>query len=99
MLIKILKKVILLHLKISKQIIAPNIEVTGAKKIFSRSIDNRKLRYVEMYSDRDSKTYSATKDTYVNSNDSNIEVQNKECVSHVQKKVGTRLIEEAEERG
>ena len=52
-----------------------------------------------MYSDRDSKTYSATKDTYVNSNDSNIEVQNKECVSHVQKKVGTRLIEEAEERG
>ena len=31
------------------------------------------------------------KDTYVNSNDSDIEVQKKECVGHVQKRVGTRL--------
>ena len=38
---------------------APNMEVTGAKRIFSWSIDNRKLRYIEMHSDRDSKTYPA----------------------------------------
>ena len=69
----------------------PNKEVIGAKRIFSRSIDNRKLRYVEMYSDGDSKTYPAIKDTYVNSNDSHIKVQKKECVCHVQKRVGTRL--------
>ena len=69
----------------------PNKEVIGAKRIFSRSIDNRKLRYVEMYSDGDSKTYPAIKDTYVNSNDSDIKVQKKECVCHVQKRVGTRL--------
>ena len=56
---------------------APNMEVTGAKRIFSRSIDNQKLRYVEMYSDGDSKAYPAIKDTYVNSNDSDIEVQKK----------------------
>ena len=72
---------------------APNMEVTGAKRIFSRSIDNQKLRYVEMYSDGDSKAYPAIKDTYVNSNDSDIEVQKKECVGHVQKRVGTRLRE------
>ena len=69
---------------------APTMEVTGAKRMFSRSTDNRKLRYVEMYSDGDSKTYPAIKDIYVNSNDSDIEVQKKECVGHVQKRVGTR---------
>ena len=70
---------------------SPNMEVTGAKRMFSWSISNQKLRYVEMYSDGDSKPYPAIKDTYVNGNDSDIEVQKKECVGHVQKRVGTRL--------
>ena len=67
------------------------MEVAGAKIIFARSIDNRKLRYVEMHSDRDRKTYPVVKDTYVNGNDSDIEVQKKECVGHVQRRVGSRL--------
>ena len=33
---------------------APNMEVTGTKKIYSGSKDDRKLRCVEVYSDEDS---------------------------------------------
>ena len=73
------------------KISSSNMEVTGANRIFSRSIDNRKLRYVEIYSDGDSKTYSEIKDTYVNGNDSDTEVQKKECVGYVQKTVDTRV--------
>ena len=72
---------------------APNMEVTGAQRIFSRSIENNNLRYVEMFSDVDSKTYPAIKETYINCSGDllGIEVQKKECVGHVQKRVGTRL--------
>ena len=71
---------------------APNMKVTGAKGIFSRSVDNRKLRYVEVYLDGDSKTYPAIKeDTYVNGNDSGIEVQKKKMCRSCPEKVGTRL--------
>ena len=76
----------------------PNMEVTRAKRIFSRSIDNRKLRYVEMYSDGDNKTYPAIKDTYVNGNDCDIELQKKRmCWSCPEK--GWHKVEEAEKRG
>ena len=67
------------------------MEVAGAKIIFARSIDNRKLRYVEMHSDGDRKTYPVVRDTYVSGNDSDIEVQKKECVGHVQRRFGSRL--------
>ena len=69
------------------------MEVTGARRIFGRSIENNNLRYVEMFSDGDSKTYSAIKDTYMNCSGDllDIEVEKKECVGHVQKRVGTRL--------
>ena len=73
---------------------APNMEVMllEQKEYFhGLPIGNQKLRYVEMYSDGDSQTYPAIKDTYVNSNDSDIEIQKKECVGHVEKRVGTRL--------
>ena len=71
---------------------APNMEVTGAKKIFSRSITERSLRYVQMFSDGDSKTFPAIKNTYLEGDVlPKTEVQKKECIGHVQKRVGTRL--------
>ena len=41
---------------------APNLEVTRANIKFSWSLDNRKLRYDEMYSEEDRKTYTAIKE-------------------------------------
>ena len=65
---------------------SPNMETVGAKRVFSRSIDKNKLRYTEFYGDGDSKSFLAVKNTYPK-----IEVVKRECVGHVQKRVGTRL--------
>ena len=43
----------------------PNMEVTGAKAMFERSIDKNKLRYTELFSDGDSKTLPAIVDIYL----------------------------------
>ena len=70
------------------------MEVTGTKRIFDRSVETNQVPYVEMFSDGDSKTYPAIKDTYSNTGSGNlapIEVRKKECVGHIQKRVGSRL--------
>ena len=59
-----------------------------ALRIFTRSVDLHKLQYDENYGDGDSKSYSLVKDTY---QVYDIEVVTKECVGHVQKRVGTAL--------
>ena len=46
------------------------------------------LRYTEFYGDRDSKSYSRVKGVYQNAG---IEVEKKECIGHVQKRVGSAL--------
>ena len=62
------------------------MEVVGAKRIFERSISSRKLRYIKYFGDGDSKAYFEVKDTY------KPDMVNKyECVSHYQKRLGTRL--------
>ena len=65
---------------------APGMEVTGAKRIFNRSIDKSKLRFTEFYGDGDCKSFASIENTYAG-----IKVKKLECIGHVQKRVGTRL--------
>ena len=67
---------------------APAMEPGGADRIFRRSVELHILRYSEFYGDGDNKSYSRVKDVY---QDAGIEIEKKECISHVQKKVGTAL--------
>ena len=62
------------------------METEGAKRVFTRSIDKHKVRYVEYLGDGDSKSYVRVKNVY-----KDIEIKNLECVGHYQKRVGTRL--------
>ena len=65
---------------------APSMEVEGVRRIFKRSEQTRKLQYTEYFGDGDSKAYQEVQDCY-----ENIHVEKKECVGHVQKRVGTAL--------
>lgn len=62
------------------------MEVTGAERIFNRSIEKRGLRYTEYLGDGDSKGFEV-----VASKNPHIKLAKLECVGHVQKRVGTRL--------
>ena len=65
---------------------APSMEVEGVKRIFKRSEQTRKLQYTEYFGDGESKAYQEVQDCY-----ENIHIEKKECVGHVQKRVGTAL--------
>ena len=54
--------------------------------MFRRSVELHNLRYTEFYEDGDSKSYSRVKGVY---QDAGIEVKRKECIGHVQKRLGT----------
>lgn len=60
---------------------------TETKRIFSHSVTKNKLRYTNLYGDRDSKSHAAVIDTYPG-----IKVKKLQCVGHVQKRVGSRLM-------
>ena len=68
---------------------APAMETAGARRIFNRSIDVHALQYTEYFGDGDSKGFDEVKDTYLE--DYDMEVKKKECVGHVQKRLGTAL--------
>ncbi|CAH3046832.1 unnamed protein product, partial [Porites lobata] len=67
---------------------APAMEPEGAERIFQRSLELHNLRYTEFYGDGDSKSFSRVKGVY---EDAGIEMGKKECIGHVQKRVGTTL--------
>ena len=67
---------------------APAMEPEGVDRIFRRSVELHNLQYTEYYGDGDSKSFSKVKDVY---QASGITVQKKECIGHVQKRVGTAL--------
>ena len=67
---------------------APAMEPEGTQRMFQRSIGKNKLRYTELFGDGDSKSFNQVKDTY---REDGIEVCKKECIGHVQKRVGTAL--------
>lgn len=68
---------------------APSMEPAGISAMFGRSVATRKLRYTGMIADGDSKSYKRVCDEKVYGDDCAIE--KKECVGHVQKRMGTAL--------
>ena len=58
------------------------------KRIFDRSEERHKLQYTEYYGDGDSKGFNGVENTYM---DNGLKVVKKECLGHVQKRVGTAL--------
>lgn len=66
---------------------AGRMEPEGAKRIVSRSITKHKLRYTSLYDDGDSKSHLAIIDNYPG-----IKVKKLQCVGHVQKRVGSRVM-------
>lgn len=66
-----------------------NMEVSSIIEMFKRSIVKHGLRYVNYIGDGDSKTYSGILKTKPYGED--FVVNKKECVGHVQKRMGTRL--------
>jgi hypothetical protein len=69
---------------------APAMEPEGTRRIFVRSVDRNKLRYTEYFGDGDSKSHGVVQNVY-NSGADGVPVVKKECVGHVQKRVGTAL--------
>ena len=64
----------------------PNMECTGALRIFERSQATRGVIYANYYGDGDSKSFQKVKDIY-----ESVEVTKFECIGHYQKRVGNRL--------
>ena len=67
---------------------APSMETVGVKNIFQRSEDKHKLQYTEYFGDGDSKGFAEVQNVY---QDKGVTVEKKECVGHVQKRVGSAL--------
>jgi hypothetical protein len=66
---------------------APAMETEGVKRIFQRSEATHMLQYTQYFGDGDSKAYNEVQGVYGDK----VEVVKKECVGHVQKRVGTAL--------
>ena len=64
------------------------MEPEGVDRIFRRSVKRHNLRYTEYYGDGDSKSYLKVKDVY---QDACVPVEKRECIGHVQNRVGTTL--------
>ena len=72
------------------------MESTGALAIWKRSVSKNMLRYTQMISDGDSKTFKLISDQ-LPYGASNL-MSKHECVGHVQKRMGTALREKAKEK-
>ena len=72
------------------------MEPTGALAIWKQSVSKNKLRYTQMISDGDSKTFKLLSDR-LPYGASNL-VSKHECVGHVQKRIGMALREKAKEK-
>ncbi|GFY01157.1 uncharacterized protein TNCV_5076241 [Trichonephila clavipes] len=62
------------------------MEPLGVYRIFERSVEMRKLQYVNFFGDGDSKGYASVKDIYGKNT-----VAKYKCIGHIQKRVGTKL--------
>ena len=65
---------------------APKMEQSGIIRMFERSVSKNNLYYAEYYGDGDTKSFSAVKNIYPEKT-----VLKKECLGHVQKRVGKRI--------
>ncbi|GFT80315.1 uncharacterized protein TNCV_1189771 [Trichonephila clavipes] len=70
----------------SSGISAGSMKSVGAYRLFECPRETRKLEYVAVYGDGDSKSHLAVKDNY------GIDSERKyECIGHIQKRVGSKL--------
>ncbi|EDO36497.1 predicted protein [Nematostella vectensis] len=67
---------------------APAMEPEGVQRIFNRSVETHNIRYTEYYGDGDCKSFNRVEKVY---EADNIIVKKKECIGHVQKRVGNSL--------
>ena len=65
------------------------MEVGGVKEMYERSVEKNDLRYVSFIGDGDSSTYQTISNAKPYGDD--VPIVKKECVGHVQKRLGTRL--------
>lgn len=67
---------------------AGKMEVESMKEMFSRSVERYNVMYTNYIGDGDSKTYRGLLDLKLYGD---VEVTKKECIGHVQKRMGSRL--------
>jgi len=67
------------------------MEVDAIKELFSSSVEKHGVVYINYIGDGDSKTYTGLVNAKPYGDE--IEIIKKECVGHVQKRMGTRLRE------
>ena len=65
---------------------APNMECTGALRMFERSLSTRGAVYANYYGDGDSKSFQTVRHVF-----KTVEVKKIECIGHYQNRVGNRL--------
>lgn len=65
------------------------MEVDSVKEMFARSVEKHGVKYAKYIGDGDSKTFKGVLD--LDPYDGNPTVIKKECIAHVQKRMGTRL--------
>ena len=70
-----------------------SIEVAGANKIFTRSIETRALKYTEFIGDGDGSTFGKVKEALEIKYGDHYSIIKEECVGHVQKRIGASLRE------
>ena len=63
------------------------MEMEGAKRIWSRSVEKNNMQYVRMLGDGDSKAYKAVLEL----NPYNVDIEREECTNHAHKRMGTAL--------
>ena len=63
------------------------MEMEGAKRIRSRSVEKNNMRYVRMLGDGDSKAYKAVLEL----NPYSVDIEREECTNHAHKRMGTAL--------
>ena len=66
-----------------------SMEVTGVKSMYERSVDKTGLRYTNFIGDGDSSTFLTVSQAKPYGED--VTITKKECVGHVQKRLGSRL--------
>ena len=66
-----------------------SMESTGTVTMFNRSVEINKLRYIEYVGDGDTSSFKDVKDSNPYQNE--ISIVKRECIGHVQKRMGMRL--------
>ena len=69
------------------------MECKGAIAIFKRSIEHRGLKYTKFIGDGDSSCFGKVLDAVKNVYGDSYPIEKEECVGHIQKRMGSALLE------